>query len=267
MKITGLNFNCRSMNLQVDCRSNEYIFIYMKTPSVLSLKGNEKSCPENTAVICSPELTVNFKPSPSDELVFDRICFRMNQSDQQYLNYLDIPADTPLCLREDTAICSLMKCLQLESFRIGEHSGEFLEYGLRMMLINISSQIHRREISEEIEISHFAKLQSLRRKIYAQPVNKWEISRIAEEMNISRSYFHRIYSKAFGVTFMQDVINSRLAAAADMLTGTNSSVSYIAEKCGYDSDSYFMRQFRKHYGCTPTEYRRRCIAENGYIDE
>lgn len=185
MKITGLNFNCRSMNLQVDCRSNEYIFIYMKTPSVLSLKGNEKSCPENTAVICSPELTVNFKPSPSDELVFDRICFRMNQSDQQYLNYLDIPADTPLCLRKYTAICSLMKCLQLESLRIGEHSGEFLEYGLRMMLINISSQIHRREISEEIEISHFAKLQSLRRKIYAQPVNKWEISRIAEEMNIS----------------------------------------------------------------------------------
>lgn len=86
-------------------------------------------------------------------------------------------------------------------------------------------------------------------------------------MNISRTYFHRIYSKAFGVTFMQDVINSRLAAAADMLTGTNRSVSYIAEKCGYDSDSYFMRQFRKHYGCTPTEYRRRCIAENGYIDE
>lgn len=263
MKITGLDFNCRSMTAKGEHRSNEFTFLYLRTPSVLSVKGNEKLYPENTAVICSPELALSFQPSAQEELVYDRLRFKMNQTDQQYLAFLDIPADTPLCLREDTVLRSLLKCIQLESVRSGEHSGEFSEYGLRMILIDISNQLHRRELSEENEIPHFAKLQSLRRKIYAQPVNKWEISVTAAEMNISRAYFHRIYSMAFGVTFMQDVINSRLSAAADMLVNTSRSVSYIAEKCGYDSDSYFMRQFRKHYGCTPTEYRRRCCKETG----
>ena len=46
-----------------------------------------------------------------------------------------------------------------------------------------------------------------------------------------------------------------------MLRNTENSVAQIAELCGYDSESYFMRQFKLHKGCTPTEYRRRIRAE------
>ncbi|MBQ1519507.1 MAG: helix-turn-helix transcriptional regulator, partial [Ruminococcus sp.] len=31
------------------------------------------------------------------------------------------------------------------------------------------------------------------------------------------------------------------------------------ETCGYDSDAYFMRQFKQHKGFTPSEYRRRAV--------
>ncbi|HOR22293.1 MAG TPA: AraC family transcriptional regulator, partial [Ruminococcus sp.] len=75
------------------------------------------------------------------------------------------------------------------------------------------------------------------------------------------AYFHRIYRQAFGVTLRQDVIESRLIAAAELLETTDLSVSAIAERCGYFSDSYFMRQFRLHKGCTPTEYRRRAAEK------
>ena len=73
----------------------------------------------------------------------------------------------------------------------------------------------------------------------------------------SRTYFHRLYFEAFGVTCRQDVIESRLLKAADLLKNTGKSVTEIAEACGYDSESYFMRQFKKHKECTPSEFRRR----------
>ena len=77
------------------------------------------------------------------------------------------------------------------------------------------------------------------------------------EMCIGKTYFHRIYLAYFGTTYIQDVINSKLEIAKKMLVETSWSVSAIAEKCGYESDSYFMRQFKKHTGITPTEYRRK----------
>ena len=45
--------------------------------------------------------------------------------------------------------------------------------------------------------------------------------------------------------------------AKRLLVETNNSVSLIAEKCGYENDSYFMRQFKSHIGITPSEYRKK----------
>jgi AraC-like DNA-binding protein len=80
---------------------------------------------------------------------------------------------------------------------------------------------------------------------------------MCEDMQISRTYFHRLYFEAFGVTFRQDIIESRLIHASELLKNTDLSVTAISETCGYDSESYFMRQFKQHKGCTPSEYRRR----------
>jgi AraC-like DNA-binding protein len=44
--------------------------------------------------------------------------------------------------------------------------------------------------------------------------------------------------------------------AASLLLGTGHSISEIAEKCGFMSDSYFSKIFREIYKCTPREYRK-----------
>jgi AraC-like DNA-binding protein len=83
---------------------------------------------------------------------------------------------------------------------------------------------------------------------------------MCDEMRISRTYFHRLWFAAFGVTCRQDVIESRLLRAAELLKNTDKSVYEIAVDCGYDSESYFMRQFKKHKNCTPSEFRRRALS-------
>jgi AraC-like DNA-binding protein len=50
------------------------------------------------------------------------------------------------------------------------------------------------------------------------------------------------------------IIKTRLEAASRMLAG-DSSVSDIAQACGYADHSAFTRQFRATVGVTPSEYR------------
>ena len=45
--------------------------------------------------------------------------------------------------------------------------------------------------------------------------------------------------------------------AADLLKSTDFTMDTIAFESGFPSTSYFFRQFKKHYNCTPKVYRKR----------
>ncbi len=102
---------------------------------------------------------------------------------------------------------------------------------------------------------HYADLAELRRSIYKNPERDWSLATCAELLNISSSYFHRIYQKAFGVSCASDIHRSKLEHAKFLLLHTSDTLQEIAGKCGYDY-SHFMRTFKKEFGMTPTEYRR-----------
>ena len=102
---------------------------------------------------------------------------------------------------------------------------------------------------------HYSDLAELRRSIYKNPERDWSLAMCAELLNISSSYFHRIYQKAFGVSCASDIHRSKLEHAKFLLLHTSDTLQEIARKCGYDY-SHFMRTFKKEFGMTPTEYRR-----------
>lgn len=135
---------------------------------------------------------------------------------------------------------------------------------MHMLLLAVSEQVSS-EIKKmpSSDIPHYRELYSLRNNIYANPVKDWSIDEICTHLNISSTYFHRIYSAAFGTTCRQDVINSRLALAEKLLLNNDRTIGSIAEECGYENDSYFMRQFKQQRGYTPTEYRRKFAVSGG----
>ena len=128
---------------------------------------------------------------------------------------------------------------------------------MRIIFIAMSDITDSADVDPKENIPRYAELKKLRQAVYDDPTASWSVEEMCEDMQISRTYFHRLYMKAFGVSFRQDVIESRLLHAADLLKNTDLSVTAISEICGYDSESYFMRQFKGRKGCTPSEYRRR----------
>lgn len=105
------------------------------------------------------------------------------------------------------------------------------------------------------EQMHYDDLAALRNDIYQHPEREWSVTHCCQKLNISPSYFQRIYRNAFGVSCAHDIQNSKLEYAKKLLLNTSDTLQTIARKCGYDY-SHFMRTFKKEIGMTPTEYRR-----------
>ncbi len=83
------------------------------------------------------------------------------------------------------------------------------------------------------------------------------VTRIAEELNISRSQCTKIFTKIYGIPPRQYVTEQRLNKAKQLLVGTNKTVSDIAEELGFHSVSHFSRQFRRGTGMSPNQFRPR----------
>lgn len=254
MRISKVNINCRQ---EKPINTTDYCFLFFKTPLFFRVDKSEKLFPEKTAVICKNNTPHFYRSANENPVVFDYVSFKMTVADQQYFTSLELPLNKPIRLSEDIVIQNVLKSILAEELYSGKRKNEFAEYALKLIFINMSEQLQHENIIEKMNTPHYKELKELHEKIISEPLNHWNITEICKSMNIGRAYFHRIYFSAFGATFMQDAIRSKLAYAENMLLNTNDSIGRIAELCDYDNDSYFMRQFKKHYGYTPTEYRRR----------
>lgn len=72
---------------------------------------------------------------------------------------------------------------------------------------------------------------------------------------MSRSAFQHAYKKHFGVSYIQDFINSKISYSKMLLTSTNLTIDEIAKQCGYRSYVNYTRQFKEQVGTSPTDYR------------
>lgn len=71
------------------------------------------------------------------------------------------------------------------------------------------------------------------------------------------SQFSVLFRRQTGQSPMAFLIGIRLKKAMEMIFSTDLKIYEIANACGFDSVSYFNRQFRAAYGVTPLSCRRK----------
>ena len=84
---------------------------------------------------------------------------------------------------------------------------------------------------------------------------------VAEELHTNHSYLSTLFKKEMGVGFSDYLNEVRLKRSQDLLSSTGLSMVEIALRSGFESQSYFTKNFKKKYGMTPSQYRR----ENGKL--
>lgn len=89
---------------------------------------------------------------------------------------------------------------------------------------------------------------------YAEPLS---LEQVAAQVYLNPEYFSRAFKEEMGQNFVNFLTDVRLQHSVQLLETTALRVQNIAQAVGYSNVSYFSTTFKKKYGMSPYEYRRK----------
>lgn len=93
------------------------------------------------------------------------------------------------------------------------------------------------------------------RYIREHPAENLTLAALAKISSMDPSYFHKRFTRMFGLTPAQRVLNCRMAAARVALMNRELSLTEVAQRCEFSSQSYFSTCFKRAVGKSPLAYR------------
>jgi AraC-like DNA-binding protein len=92
--------------------------------------------------------------------------------------------------------------------------------------------------------------------MHKDPAHAWTLEELARVANTSRSVLAERFQHMVGSSPMQYLTQWRMMLAANLLRTGNAPMTRIAEGVGYQTDTAFIRAFRREFGAPPATWRR-----------
>lgn len=255
MKINNIGYNHKHDSDFFVLRPNgsgDNLLLLLKSPAVFVLNGEELHTERNSFILFSEGTPQDYR-SDGGEFANDWFHFSFEDKEKALFDALEIPFDKVVNIGDLSSLSLLVKNMSYENYSSNLYKTDSVELYLQLFFIKLSEKLHS---ADEIRSSnYYDKMSMVRSQIYSMPQYDWNIYDLAHRLTMSKSHFEHTYKKIFGVSPMNEVINSRLEHAKFMLETTDIPINQIAEMCGYKSDIHFMRQFKSRLGVTPSAYR------------
>jgi len=168
---------------------------------------------------------------------------------------------------QDSPVLARVRKLR-ERLSRGQRSGPALQYDF----YSVASAMVREHQNTASAISKLPALRpSTRQELYKRLLrgrdallssldSQVALKDVARAACLSPYHFHRAFSRAFGSTPHQYLTRHRLERAAHLLRRSDRSVTEICFEAGFESPGSFSTLFRRHFGLSPRDFRRRSRA-------
>lgn len=83
------------------------------------------------------------------------------------------------------------------------------------------------------------------------------LEHLAQKCCMSANYFYKLFTSALQTTPTNYISLVRMNRALQLLVNNEYNIKEIAYKVGFNDDAYFSRVFKKYYGITPGEYKKK----------
>lgn len=92
--------------------------------------------------------------------------------------------------------------------------------------------------------------------LHRSPARAWSLEELAREAGASRSVLAERFQRLVGSSPIQYLTQWRMVLAANLLRNSDAPLTHIAQDVGYQTDTAFIRAFRREYGMPPATWRR-----------
>ena len=122
----------------------------------------------------------------------------------------------------------------------------------QISFLQLLSLLQSQQYSPDLKFSITERLHNYIDKHFIEDIR---LGDLAKQYSYSPSHMTRCFNEAYGLSPKQYVKKLRVQKAARLLTYTDRPVQTIGDECGFNISSYFIKQFKKEYGMTPSQYR------------
>lgn len=156
--------------------------------------------------------------------------------------------------KHNMAIQTLMESIIHTTIYDGNTNSFLLEHSISLLLSHIALSIDKNDAPSDMTDDTMKK----RLLKYIQTsYTTASLSEAAEMFGVSDSHLSRWINNTFKKSFKELLMQERFSIACELLCTTDMSTDAIIERIGYQERSYFIRQFKKRFGLTPGEYRKK----------
>ena len=92
--------------------------------------------------------------------------------------------------------------------------------------------------------------------LHTRPDHAWTLEALARHVAASRSVLAERFTGLLGMPPMQYLARWRMQLAAELLSGSRSSIAEIAHRLGYGSEAALSRAFKRIVGVSPAHWRQ-----------
>ncbi|WP_342562311.1 AraC family transcriptional regulator [Paenibacillus sp. FSL R7-0345] len=223
-----------------------WLLVITKTPAQFWVDGHMKEYPAHSAILYEAHQKIYYRAC-GGLYVNDWLRF---SSDETYISKAALPFGVPFAL-DDPEYCS-----KLFELLIVEHNfnRDYKESSVDCLLRTLFNKLLESYHHEGFQAQYY-NLLKLRTAIQTNPGDHWTVSKMAQSLQLSAGYLQSIYKKTFGISCIEDVINSRIRLAKEYLLHNTLSTAEVAFHCGYHNVEHFCRQFKQFTGLTPGKFQ------------
>ena len=237
-----------------------YLITCFETPfSTLTTQGWQNGHPGDCMII-SPDFPEHHCATAEMETGFVNDWIHVTGSGvPELLSRYQLPCNTIIHTGTAGLLTPELSVLQSELYEKKQFYAERIALLFEMLLLKIARSAAKSEPTTRLTpqearyLPHFLKL---RQTMYHNATANWTIKALSAMVNLSESRFSFLYQKFFHISPYEDLMKQRIESAQRALLYSGDKISEVAEKCGFSNMFYFSRVFKKHVGCTPSDYRK-----------
>ena len=125
--------------------------------------------------------------------------------------------------------------------------------GIVNLLLGLAYSLNKNQFLENLQVNN--QINKAKIIIVENLYTGIKAEEIAEKINMSYSWFRRIFKEYTGFAPAQYIQELKIQKGKELLTNTSLSVKEIAFKMGFENSEYFFTAFKKKTGMTPIQYR------------